>query len=179
MKGIQIITDGSCIGNPGPGGCACILQCGDQEREMFGSEAQTTNNRMELTAAINGLKALPERCEVELVTDSQYLKQGITQFMARWKANGWRTSDRRSVLNQDMRRQLWMSWRLATSSVGLGYWVTGITNCKTVATHLLWMLLDGRRVIRFQLLPALRALFIERKGRGAAYSGEQPDFDCG
>jgi len=106
MKQIQIITDGSCIGNPGPGGWACILRYGTEERELSGSEAQTTNNRMELTAAINGLKALRETCEVELVTDSQYLKQGITQYLSRWKANGWRTSNRKPVQNQDLWRDL-------------------------------------------------------------------------
>lgn len=106
MKKVQIITDGSCIGNPGPGGWACILQCGNEERELSGSEAHTTNNRMELTAAIRGLNDLPETCEVELVTDSQYLKQGITQYLARWKTNGWRTADRRPVQNQDLWREL-------------------------------------------------------------------------
>ena len=106
MKRVQTITDGSCIGNPGPGGWACILRYGTEERELSGSEEQTTNNRMELTAAIKGLKALRETCEVELVTDSQYLKQGITQHLARWKRNGWRTSDRRPVLNQDLWREL-------------------------------------------------------------------------
>jgi len=86
MKKVQIITDGSCIGNPGPGGWACIMRCGSEERELSGSEAQTTNNRMELTAAINGLRALHERCEVEVVTDSQYLKhkeaQGLLLLLA-------------------------------------------------------------------------------------------------
>ncbi len=106
MKKVQIITDGSCIGNPGPGGWACILRYGSEERELSGSEAQTTNNRMELTAAINGLKALREVCAVELVTDSQYLKQGVTEHLARWKANGWRTSNRKSVQNQDLWHQL-------------------------------------------------------------------------
>lgn len=106
MKTVQIITDGSCIGNPGPGGWACILRFGSEERELSGSETQTTNNRMELTAAINGLKALRETCGVELVTDSQYLKQGITQYLARWKTNGWRTSDRKPVQNQDLWREL-------------------------------------------------------------------------
>ena len=106
MKKAQIVTDGSCIGNPGPGGWACILRYGTEERELSGSEAQTTNNRMELTAAIKGLKALSETCEVELVTDSQYVKQGITQYLARWKTNGWRTADRRPVQNQDLWREL-------------------------------------------------------------------------
>jgi ribonuclease HI len=106
MTNIQLITDGSCMGNPGPGGWACILRYGDEERELSGGEAQTTNNRMELTAAINGLKALRETCEVELVTDSQYLKQGITQYLARWLTNGWRTSNRKPVQNQDLWREL-------------------------------------------------------------------------
>jgi ribonuclease HI len=106
MRQVQIVTDGSCIGNPGPGGWACILRFGNDEHELSGSEAQTTNNRMELTAAIKGLKALTEPCDVELVTDSQYLKQGITQYLARWKTNGWRTADRRPVLNQDLWRDL-------------------------------------------------------------------------
>jgi len=106
VKSIQLITDGSCIGNPGPGGWACILRYGNEERELSGSETHTTNNRMELMAAINGLKALRETCEVELVTDSQYLKQGITQYLARWKANDWRTSDRKPVQNQDLWREL-------------------------------------------------------------------------
>lgn len=100
------MTDGSCIGNPGRGGWACILRYGNEERELSGSEARTTNNRMELTAAINGLKALGETCEVDLLTDSQYVKQGITQYLARWKMNGWRTSDRRPVQNQDLWREL-------------------------------------------------------------------------
>lgn len=104
MKQVQIVTDGSCIGNPGPGGWACILRCDSEERELSGGEAQTTNNRMELTAAINGLKALRGICEVEVVTDSQYLKQGVTQYLSRWKINGWRTSD--PVLNQDLWREL-------------------------------------------------------------------------
>ena len=106
MKKVQIITDGSCIGNPGPGGWACILRYGSEERELSGSEAQSTNNRIELAAAINGLKALREAFEVELVTDSQYLKQGITQHLARWNTNGWRTSNRKPVLNQDLWRAL-------------------------------------------------------------------------
>ena len=106
MKRVQIATYGSCIGNPGPGGWACILRYGNEERELSGSEAHTTNNRMELTAAINGLKALRETCEVELVTDSQYVKQGITQYVGRWKMNGGRTPDRRPVQNQDLWREL-------------------------------------------------------------------------
>lgn len=92
MKKVQLITDGSCIGNPGPGGWACILRCGDSERELTGGEPRTTNNRMKVTAAINGLRALREHCDVELITDSQYVKQGITEYLPRWKTNGWCTS---------------------------------------------------------------------------------------
>lgn len=125
MNKVQIITDGSCIGNPGPGGWACILRYGSEERELSGSEAQTTNNRMELTAAINGLKALREICAVELVTDSQYLKQGITEHLARWKTNGWRTSDRKPVQNQDLWREL---AELASQHTISWNWIAGHGN---------------------------------------------------
>jgi ribonuclease HI len=122
MKKVQLIADGSCIGNPGPGGWACILQDGSDERKLSGSEAQTTNNRMELTAAINGLRALRESCEIELVTDSQYLKHGITKFLARWKTNGWRTANRKPVQNQDLWREL---NELASQHVVGWTWVAG------------------------------------------------------
>jgi ribonuclease HI len=106
LKKVQVITDGACIGNPGPGGWACILRYGDKKKEMFGSEKHTTNNRMELTAAVRGLTALREACEVEIVTDSQYVKNGITKWVANWKRNGWRTSDKKPVLNQDLWEEL-------------------------------------------------------------------------
>ena len=106
MKKVQVITDGACIGNPGPGGWACILRYGDKKKEMFGSEKHTTNNRMELTAAVRGLTALREACEVEIVTDSQYVKNGITKWVANWKRNGWRTADKKAVLNQDLWEEL-------------------------------------------------------------------------
>jgi len=122
MKKVQIITDGSCVGNPGPGGWACILRYDSEERELSGSQAETTNNRMELTAAINGLGALQESCEVELLTDSQYVKQGITQHLARWKTNGWRTSNRKSVRNQDLWREL---DEVASEHVIRWAWVAG------------------------------------------------------
>ncbi|MGH9593180.1 MAG: RNase H family protein, partial [Bryobacteraceae bacterium] len=80
MKSVQLITDGSCLGNPGPGGWACILRYGEKRKEMYGSEPMTTNNRMELRAAVEGLRALREGCEVEVVTDSQYVKNGITNW---------------------------------------------------------------------------------------------------
>lgn len=106
MKKVQMITDGSCIGNPGPGGWACILRSGDAERELKGSDPRTTNNRMELTAAISGLSTLREQCEVELITDSQYLKQGITEYLPRWRTNAWRTSNGKPVQNRDLWQEL-------------------------------------------------------------------------
>jgi ribonuclease HI len=106
MKKIQLITDGACLGNPGPGGWACILRFGDKKKEMFGSEPQTTNNRMELTAAMEGLRALREPCEVEVVTDSQYVKNGITQWIHGWKKNGWKTAAKKPVVNQDLWTEL-------------------------------------------------------------------------
>lgn len=102
MKKVRLITDGACIGNPGPGGWACVLRFGDHRLEMYGSERQTTNNRMEIQAALEGLRALKENCEVVVVTDSNYLKDGITKWIANWKRNGWRTSDKKAVVNQDL-----------------------------------------------------------------------------
>lgn len=102
MKHVQIVTDGACSGNPGKGGWACILRFGEHQREVFGCEPHTTNNRMELTAAIEGLKLLKESCSVEIVTDSEYLKNGITQWIRGWKRNGWKNSDKKPVKNQDL-----------------------------------------------------------------------------
>lgn len=106
MKRVQLITDGACLGNPGRGGWAAILRHGDRKRELSGSSAQTTNNRMELTAAIEGLRALKETCEVEVITDSEYLKNGITQWIHGWKRNGWKTSAKKPVVNQDLWTEL-------------------------------------------------------------------------
>lgn len=106
MKQVRLITDGACIGNPGPGGWACILRFGEHSKEMFGSERHTTNNRMELQAAVEGLRALKETCEVVVVTDSQYMKNGITKWIVNWKRNGWRTADKKPVVNQDLWEQL-------------------------------------------------------------------------
>ncbi|HTS77419.1 MAG TPA: ribonuclease HI [Bryobacteraceae bacterium] len=106
MKKVQLITDGACLGNPGPGGWACILRYGERKRELFGSSSHTTNNRMELTAAIEGLSALKEPCQVEVVTDSEYLKNGITQWIHGWKRNGWKTAAKKPVVNQDLWMQL-------------------------------------------------------------------------
>jgi ribonuclease HI len=106
MKKVQLITDGACLGNPGPGGWAYILRFGEHKRESWGSEPETTNNRMELTAAVRGLAALKERCEVEVVTDSEYVKNGITKWIAGWKRNNWRKSDKTPVLNKDLWEKL-------------------------------------------------------------------------
>ncbi len=106
MREVTIVTDGSCIGNPGPGGWACVLRCGEQARELSGSDQETTSNRMELMAAIEGLRALKVSCRVRLVSDSQYLKKGITEFVHRWKSNGWVKSNGEPVLNQDLWDQL-------------------------------------------------------------------------
>ena len=102
MKQVRAFTDGACSGNPGPGGWGAVLQFGDHERELHGGAADTTNNRMELTAAIEALKALSEPCRVRLTTDSTYVKDGITQWLANWKRNGWRTAAKKPVKNQDL-----------------------------------------------------------------------------
>jgi ribonuclease HI len=106
MKRVQLITDGACIGNPGPGGWACILRYDGHKRELSGSEPATTNNRMELRAAIEGIRALRENCEVEVVTDSEYLKNGITKWIHGWKRNGWITASKKPVVNQDLWTEL-------------------------------------------------------------------------
>jgi ribonuclease HI len=102
MKRVQLITDGACLGNPGKGGWAYILRYGEKKREAFGSEPHTTNNRMELRAAVEGLRALKEGCEVDLTTDSQYVRNGMTSWIHNWKRNGWKTSDKKPVVNQDL-----------------------------------------------------------------------------
>ena len=106
MKSVKLITDGACIGNPGPGGWAAILRHGDKVKELWGCEPHTTNNRMELTAAIEGLSALKERCAVEVVTDSEYLKNGITIWIHNWKRKGWMTAAKKPVVNQDLWQEL-------------------------------------------------------------------------
>jgi ribonuclease HI len=106
VKRVQLITDGACLGNPGRGGWAAILRYGNHKREMFGFAPQTTNNRMELTAAIEGLRAIKEPCEVEVITDSEYVKNGITQWIHAWKRKNWLKSDRKPVLNSDLWQEL-------------------------------------------------------------------------
>ena len=102
MKDITLITDGACLGNPGPGGWACILRYNGHTKELCGSERRSTNNRMELTAVIQGLRALKEPCRVQVVTDSQYVKDGITQWIHDWKRRGWITTTRTPVKNQEL-----------------------------------------------------------------------------
>src|SRR5436309_2832545 len=106
MKKVRLITDGSCLGNPGPGGWACILRYGKHKREIYGYAPQTTNNRMELTAAIEGLRTLKERCQVEIVTDSEYVKNGITTWIHGWKRKNWMTSSKKPVVNRDLWEEL-------------------------------------------------------------------------
>ena len=103
---VVIYTDGACSGNPGPGGWGAILMFGDKEKEISGGELMTTNNRMEMMAAIRALEALTRPCKVELHTDSQYLRQGITQWLANWKARGWKTAAKEPVKNEDLWREL-------------------------------------------------------------------------
>jgi len=105
-KQVVIHTDGACEGNPGPGGWAAVLRHGPLARKLSGAEPATTNNRMELTAAIAALRALKEPCEVELFTDSEYLRDGITSWVGFWKARNWRTAERKPVKNDDLWRQL-------------------------------------------------------------------------
>jgi ribonuclease HI len=106
MREVTIHSDGACQGNPGPGGWAAVLVSGTTRKEVSGGDPATTNNRMELIAAIEALKALKEPCQVEFFTDSQYLRQGITSWIASWKRRGWTTMDRKPVKNADLWREL-------------------------------------------------------------------------
>lgn len=103
---VEIFTDGACRGNPGPGGWAALLRTGEKEREISGGERLTTNNRMELIAAIRALEALKRPCRVNLHTDSNYVREGITRWIHGWQRNGWRTSDRKPVKNADLWQEL-------------------------------------------------------------------------
>lgn len=106
MKSVTIYTDGACSGNPGPGGWGALLSYNGTEREIFGGEAETTNNRMELAAAIMALESLKERCRVDLYTDSKYVMDGINSWIVNWKKNGWRTAAKKPVKNADLWQQL-------------------------------------------------------------------------
>ena len=126
MEYIEIFTDGACLGNPGPGGWAVLLRAKAQEREIVGAETHTTNNRMELMAAIAGLEALKRRSRVRLVTDSQYVKNGVTIWLANWKKRHWMTASRKPVKNRD----LWQRLDLAQTDHEIEwYWVRGHSGC--------------------------------------------------
>jgi ribonuclease HI len=119
---VHLFTDGACKGNPGPGGWGAVLRFGDKERELSGGEAHTTNNRMELMAAIEGLKTLKRPCHVVLSTDSVYVKDGITKWVHGWVRNGWRTADKKPVKNAD----LWQALLDATRPHQIDWqWVKG------------------------------------------------------
>ncbi|HEX5353404.1 MAG TPA: ribonuclease HI [Rhodanobacteraceae bacterium] len=119
---VEIFTDGACLGNPGPGGWAALLRWRGNEKMLSGGEAATTNNRMELTAAIVALESLKRECGVVLTTDSQYVRQGIEQWVAKWRANGWRTVGKQAVKNQD----LWQRLAAATARHRVSWaWVRG------------------------------------------------------
>jgi len=102
MKNVELFTDGACRGNPGPGGWGALLCYAGKERELYGAQAHTTNNRMELSAAIEGLAALSESCAVRLVTDSTYVMKGITEWLPSWKSRGWKTAAKKPVANADL-----------------------------------------------------------------------------
>lgn len=106
MQHIEIYTDGACKGNPGPGGWGALLLAGKHEKALCGGEPETTNNRMELMAAIQALQALKKSSRIDLYTDSQYVRKGITEWMANWKQRGWRTAARKPVKNEDLWREL-------------------------------------------------------------------------
>jgi ribonuclease HI len=103
---VEAFTDGACRGNPGPGGWGVLLRYGDKERELYGGEADTTNNRMELMAAIKALESLNRACEVKVTTDSVYVKNGISSWIDKWKRNGWKTANRKPVKNVDLWQRL-------------------------------------------------------------------------
>ncbi len=122
MSAVDIWTDGACSGNPGPGGWGVILVAGEHRKELFGGEAETTNNRMELMAAISALEALKKPCDVTLHIDSQYVRQGIMQWIHGWKKNGWKTADKKPVKNAE----LWQRLEEAASRHRIDWrWVKG------------------------------------------------------
>jgi len=122
LKQVTIYTDGACRGNPGPGGWGAVLQYGEHQRELYGGEPDTTNNRMELTAALQALEALREPCEIDLTTDSEYVRKGITEWLPAWKRRNWKTADRKPVKNAD----LWQALEQAAARHRVRWhWVKG------------------------------------------------------
>ena len=127
MKQVYLISDGACIGNPGPGGWACILRYGNHKKELFGCEEDSTNNRMELRAVIEGLTALREPCSVTVITDSQYVRKGITEWLEQWKRRGWRKRSKgKSGTKEVLNRDLWVQLENAASRHKIVWeWVKG------------------------------------------------------
>jgi ribonuclease HI len=152
---ITIYTDGACSGNPGPGGWAAILIFNSVEKEVSGGDAMTTNNRMEMTAAIEGLNALKRPCAVDVFTDSQYVMQGITSWMKNWKRRGWRTADNKPVKNEDLWRQL---DEAAARHQVQWHWVKGHAN-------------DATNIRVDELAVAAMQPFKAKKGAAAAMGG--------
>jgi len=121
-KQVELFTDGACRGNPGPGGWGVLMRYGDHEKEMYGGEKETTNNRMELTAVIEGLNSLTRQCSVKITTDSTYVKDGITSWIHNWKKRNWKTAAKKPVKNQD----LWQALDKAVSEHDVEWaWVKG------------------------------------------------------
>lgn len=119
---VEIYTDGACKGNPGPGGWGVFLRFNGHEKKIYGSEPHTTNNRMELTAAVKGLEALSRTCQVDLYTDSKYLRQGMMTWLAQWKKNGWKNAQKKPVKNSD----LWQELDLLSQKHDISWhWVKG------------------------------------------------------
>lgn len=122
VRHVDIFTDGACSGNPGPGGWGALLRYGTSEKELSGGEAETTNNRMELSAAINALNALTRPCKIDLYTDSVYVRDGITKWLKNWQRNGWRTAAKKPVKNSD----LWQALSEAVEVHDIAWhWVKG------------------------------------------------------
>lgn len=121
---VEVYTDGACRGNPGPGGWGVLLRYGDTEKELYGAENETTNNRMELMAAIQALENLKRDCKVSLTTDSQYVRKGITEWIANWKKRGWKTASKQPVKNKDLWQRL---DKAATQHQVEWHWVRGHT----------------------------------------------------
>jgi ribonuclease HI len=119
---VRVYSDGACKGNPGPGGWGALLKIGERERELFGGEPQTTNNRMELTAVIRALEALSGPCTVEVYTDSQYVQKGVSEWLGDWKRRGWRTADKKPVKNVDLWREL--DWLAGAHRISW-HWIKG------------------------------------------------------